>query len=74
MNILTPQQLRRVIVDRAIQKFQQKWLQEVTNGIADEDIRVRISGIANFELILNEFDPSIYTVYKQGGDTYVKMV
>ena len=73
MDILSPKQLRRVIVDRAIQKFQTRWLQEVTNGKQDEDIRVCISSIDNFELILDEFKIDEYTVYKEGGDTFVKM-
>jgi hypothetical protein len=63
----------KVIIETAIEKFHEKWLQEVTNGIADEDIRVRISSINNYELILDEFNPDVYTVYKDGEDTFVKM-
>lgn len=73
MNILTPEELRSVVVERAIESFHKKWLQEVTNGLNDADIRVRISAIANFELILDEFNPEVYTVYKDGVDTFVKM-
>ena len=73
MNIMTPAEMRNVIVNRAIQAFQTKWLQEVTNGKRDEDIRVRISSISNFELILDQFDPNVYTVFKEDGDTFVRM-
>ena len=73
MSILTPKEIRSVIVDRVIYSFQEKWLQEVTNGKKDEDIRVRISSINNFELIQDQFDTDVYTVYKEDGDTYVKM-
>jgi hypothetical protein len=70
---MTPKQLRRVIVERAIQKFQTRWLQEVTNGKRDEDIRVCISSIDNYELILDEFNKDEYAVYEEDGDTFVKM-
>lgn len=73
MSILTPKEIRSVIVDRVIYSFQEKWLQEVTNGKKDEDIRVRVSSIPNFELILDQFDPEVYSVYKDGVDTFVKM-
>ena len=72
-SIMTPKQLRRVIVERAIQKFQTRWLQEVTNGKRDEDIRVCISSIDNYELILDEFNKDEYAVYEEDGDTFVKM-
>jgi hypothetical protein len=71
--MLTPKELRRVIIETAIEKFHEKWMQEIINGTNDEDIRVRISSINNYELILDEFNPEIYTVYKDGVDTFVKM-
>ena len=48
-------------------------MQEVSNGKKDEDICIRISAINNFELILDQFDSEVYTVYKDGVDTSVKM-
>ena len=73
MTISTPKEMREDILQGLISKFQNKWLQEIKNGKADEDIQVRISGISNFELILDQFDPEIYTVYKEDGETFVKM-
>lgn len=73
MTISTPKEMREEFLQGLISKFQNKWLQEIKNGKADEDIQVRISGISNFELILDQFDPEIYTVYKEDGDTFVKM-
>ena len=69
----TPKEMREEYLMGLISQFQNKWLQEIKNGKADEDIQVRISGISNFELILDQFDPEIYTVYKEDGDTFVKM-
>lgn len=73
MSIKTPKELRSVIIERAIDTFHEKWLQEVTNGKKDEDIRVCISSLDNYELIQDEFNPDIYTIFKEDGDTYVKM-
>lgn len=70
----TPTEIRNAYISTLIEKFEKRWLQEIKNGKKDADICVRISGISNFELILNEFNPDIYTVFKEDGDTFVKAV
>ena len=73
MNIMTPKQLRNLALEIIISDFQCKWLQEIKNGKRDEDIQIRISSISNFELILDELDSEVYTIFKDGVDTFVKM-
>ncbi len=73
MTISTPKEMREEFLQGLISNFHYKWKMEIEGGKVDEDIRVRVSAIANFELILDQFDPEIYTVYKDGVDTFVKM-
>jgi hypothetical protein len=69
----TPKEMREEYLLGLISQFHYKWELEIIAGKRDEDIRVRISSIANFELIIDQFDPEIYTIYKDGVDTFVKM-
>lgn len=69
----TPKEMREEYLMGLISKFHYKWNLEIENGKKDEDIRVRISSISNFELILDEFNPDEYVVFKDGVDTFVKM-
>ena len=73
MDIMTPAEMRNVVRILVIDSFQNKWMQELKNGKRDEDIQIRISSISDFELILDQFDPEVYTIFKQGEDTFVKM-
>lgn len=73
MTISTPKEMRTDYLQGLISKFHYKWKLEIENGKKDEDIRVRISSIANFELIIDQFDPEVYTIFKDGEDTFVKM-
>ena len=73
MSICTPKEMRNVALEIIISNFQNKWLQEIKNGKQDEDICIRLSSIDNYELILDQFDPEVYTIFKQGEDTFVKM-
>ena len=69
----TPKEMREEYLMGLISQFQNKWLQEIKNGKRDEDIQIRISSISNFELILDELDSEVYTIFKDGVDTFVKM-
>lgn len=73
MTISTPKEMRNEFLQGLISNFHYKWKLEIENGKADADIRTRISALNNFELILDQFDPEVYTVYKDGVDTFVKM-
>lgn len=73
MTISTPKEMRTDYLQGLISNFHYQWKLQIESGKRDEDICVRISSIANFELILDEFDPNIYAVYEEDGDTFVKM-
>jgi hypothetical protein len=73
MIISTPKEMRTEYLQGLISEFHYKWKLEIESGKKDEDIRVRLSSISNFELILDEFNPEVYTVYEEDGDTFVKM-
>ena len=72
MIISTPKEMRTEYLQGLISEFHYKWKLEIESGKKDEDIRVRLSSISNFELILDEFNPEVYTVYEEDGDTFVK--
>ena len=69
----TPKEMRAEYIMSLISKFHYEWELEIISGIPDEKIRVCLSSIDNFELILDEFNPEVYTVYEEDGATYVKM-
>lgn len=73
MKISSPNEMRTEYIESLISNFHYQWKLEIENGKRDEDIRVRISAIANFELILDQFDPNIYTIFVDGEDTFVRM-
>lgn len=73
MSISTPKEMRMDYLQGLISNFHYQWKLQIESGKKDEDIRVRISSISNFELILDEFDSNVYTVYEEDGDTFVKM-
>lgn len=73
MTISTPKEMRTEFLQGLISNFHYKWKLEIESGKRDEDIRVRISSIDNYELILDQFNTDIYTVYEENGDTFVKM-
>ena len=69
----TPKEMREEYVMGLISQFHYKWELEIIAGKRDEDITVRISSISNFELIIDQFDPNIYTIFVDGEDTFVRM-